>query len=292
MHDERNQPDTSHAGDALSRRDVMLLSAAAWVATGAGSGNAAGASPTPTQRSVDIKTPDGSCDAVLLSIVGARAPAVILYPDALGLRPVMVDMGTRLVGQGYTVLVINPFYRNRHAPVFGPTFDYGNPSDRADLTKLREPLTHEAVTRDAHSLVAFLDAQPEVRSDKPIGAIGFCMGGSMTVRAAAVEPKRVGACVSFHGGQLVTDDPASPHKLIPSSQASYHFAVAAGDDDKEPNAKAVLAETLKTAKRPGTVEVYPGTKHGWMVPDSAIYDQAHAERGWAAMTALFKDALV
>jgi len=244
------------------------------------------------ERAVDIKTPDGSCDAVLVSPAKGKSPAVILYPDALGLRPVQVAMAKRLAAQGYAVLVINPFYRARRAPVFPPSFDYANPADRAELAKLREAHTHDALTRDAHALVAFLDAQPEVNSQKKIGAVGFCMGGSMTIRAAAAEPSRVGACASFHGGQLVTDDPNSPHKLISKTQASYHIAVAADDDVKQPDAKTVLADTLKAAKRPNTLEVYPGTHHGWMVPDSKIYDQAQAERGWVAMTKLYKRALV
>jgi carboxymethylenebutenolidase len=290
MQSDVNRPE-SLTEDSLSRRDVMLLSAAAIVAASAWPLEAA-AMAEVRERAVDIKTPDGTCDAVLVSPAKGKSPAVILYPDALGLRPVKVAMAKRLAAQGYAVLVINPFYRARRAPVFPPSFDYANPADRAELAKLREAHTHDALTRDAHALVAFLDAQPEVNSQKKIGAVGFCMGGSMTIRAAAAEPSRVGACASFHGGQLVTDDPNSPHKLIPATQASYHIAVAADDDVKQPDAKTVLADTLKAAKRPNTLEVYPGTHHGWMVPDSKIYDQAQAERGWVAMTKLYKRALV
>jgi len=290
MQSDVNQPE-SLTDNSLSRRDMMLLSAAAIVAASAWPLEAA-AMAEVRERAVDIKTPDGTCDAVLVSPAKGKSPAVILYPDALGLRPVKVAMAKRLAAQGYAVLVINPFYRARRAPVFPPSFDYANPADRAELAKLREAHTHDALTRDAHALVAFLDAQPEVNSQKKIGAVGFCMGGSMTIRAAAAEPSRVGACASFHGGQLVTDDPNSPHKLISKTQASYHIAVAADDDVKQPDAKTVLADTLKAAKRPNTLEVYPGTHHGWMVPDSKIYDQAQAERGWVAMTKLYKRALV
>jgi len=290
MQSDVNQPE-SLTDNSLSRRDMMLLSAAAIVAASAWPLEAA-AMAEVRERAVDIKTPDGTCDAVLVSPAKGKSPAVILYPDALGLRPVKVAMAKRLAAQGYAVLVINPFYRARRAPVFPPSFDYANPADRAELAKLREAHTHDALTRDAHALVAFLDAQPEVNSQKKIGAVGFCMGGSMTIRAVAAEPARVGASASFHGGQLVTDDPNSPHKLISKTQASYHIAVAADDDVKQPDAKTVLADTLKAAKRPNTLEVYPGTHHGWMVPDSKIYDQAQAERGWVAMTKLYKRALV
>ncbi len=291
MQDETSQAEVTPSDDSLSRRDVMLLSAAACLAASAWPVEAA-AMAEVRERAVDIKTPDGTCDAVLLSPAKGRSPAVILYPDALGLRPIKIAMGKRLAAQGYAVLVINPFYRARRAPVFPPSFDYTNSADRAEMTRLRAVLDHDAVTRDAHALIAFLDAQPEVNRKAKAGAFGFCAGGSMTIRAAAAEPTRLGACVSFHGGQLVTDDVHSPHKLIPASQAAYHIAIAAGDDAKEPQSKTVLADMLKTAKLVGTVEVYPDTKHGWMVADSAIYDEPQAKRGWEAMTKLYKQALV
>jgi carboxymethylenebutenolidase len=289
MPDETNQPEIRSV-NAISRREVMMLSAAACLAAGSWPLEAAEMAAVK-ERAVDIKTPDGTCDAVLLSPASGRSPAVILYPDAFGLRPVKIAMGRRLAAQGYAVLVINPYYRARRAPVFPPSFDYTNPTDRAEMTALRAVLDHDAVTRDAHALVAFLDAQPEVNRKAKLGAFGFCAGGSMTIRAAAAEPKRLGACVSFHGGQLVTDDVHSPHRLIPATRAAYHIAIAASDDAKEPQSKTVLADTLKTAKLAGTVEVYPDTKHGWMVPDSAIYDQAQAERGWVAITRLYQQAL-
>lgn len=290
MQDDTHRPEAVQSGDGMSRRAVMMLSAAV-VAASAWPVDAA-AMADVKERGVDIKTPDGTCDAILVSPVKGKSAAVILYPDALGLRAVKVAMARRLAAQGYAVLVINQFYRARRAPVFGPGFDFANPADRAELAKLRAPLDHDAVTRDAHALVAFLDAQPEVDSRKKIGTVGFCMGGSMTIRAAAAEPKRVGACASFHGGQLVTDEATSPHRLIPGTQASCHIAIAADDDAKEPNSKTVLTEVLTTAKRPFTLEVYPGSKHGWMVPESAVYDRPQAERGWVAMTTLYKQALV
>ena len=281
---------TMLADYGLSRRDALALTVGT-ITMASGDADAATAAQV-SERAGDIRTIDGTCDAVLLHAGKKPSPAVIWYPDGFGLRQAHVDMGKRLATEGYAVLVINQFYRARRAPVFGPGFDFANPADRAELAKLRAPLDHDAVTRDAHALVAFLDAQPEVDSRKKIGTVGFCMGGSMTIRAAAAEPKRVGACASFHGGQLVTDEATSPHRLIPGTQASCHIAIAADDDAKEPNSKTVLTEVLTTAKRPFTLEVYPGSKHGWMVPESAVYDRPQAERGWVAMTTLYKQALV
>jgi carboxymethylenebutenolidase len=284
-----DDPETSI--DGLSRRDAMRLTVAAGLTAATGK-VAAAADPAPTQRAVDIKTPGGTCDAVLVHAGARPSPAVILYPDAMGLRPVKIDMAKRLAAQGYTVLVVNQFYRVRRAPVHPPGFSFTNPDDRARLMKMMAALDHQAVTSDAAAFIAFLDTRPEANAKSKLGAVGFCMGGSMTIRAAAAVPARVGACASFHGGNLVTDDPNSPHRLVGRTQASYHIGIAADDDAKEPNAKIAMAEALNTANRPRTIEVYPGTKHGWTVPDSQVYDPIQAERAWTAMLSLYKKALV
>ena len=147
------------------------------------------------------------------------------------------------------------------------------------------------MTSDAKAFVDFLDAQPEVRKAARIGAVGFCMGGSMTIRAAAARPERVGAAVSFHGGWLVTDDPNSPHKLVAGTKAAYHIGIASDDDEKEPDAKVKMKAALEAARRPFTLEVYPGAKHGWTVTDSAVYDKPQAERAGVALLSTFKQGL-
>lgn len=286
---ETGDPSTSK-DNLLSRRDFTVMSVAAGIAGGAGTANA---SVPIAERSVAIETPDGTCDAVLVHPQGkGRVPAVILYPDALGLRPVKVAMARRLAGEGYAALVVNQFYRVRMAPVFPPDFNLSDPDDRAKVMKMIQDLDHARVMRDAAAHVAFLDRQPEVNAGAKIGAVGFCMGGSMAVRTAAAVPDRVGAAVSFHGGRLVTDEPESPHRLIPATRAAYHIGISVDDDEKEPDAKSELKHALDTAGRPGTVEVYAGTKHGWTVPDAAAYNAPQAERAWAAMVALYKQRLV
>jgi carboxymethylenebutenolidase len=281
---------SSSAENSLSRREFAILSMAA---VAVGSSTAAAAAQVVVQRPVEIATPDGTCDAVLVSPQASGPwPAAILYPDAMGLRPVKVDMAARLAAEGYSVLVINPFYRVRKAPVFPDTFSFANPDDRAQVMKLIAELDHAVVTRDALALISFLDAQPEVDRKKPIGAVGFCMGGAMTIWAAAARPERVAAAVSFHGGRLVTDDPNSPHRLIARTKAAYHIGIAADDDAKEPDAKLALKQAFDAAGRPATMEVYPGTRHGWTVPDSAAHDPVQAARAWTAMVATFKEALV
>ena len=281
----------------ISRREFTALTVAA------GFSAATGVSAAPVTGTVDtdvsVKTPSGTCDAALVHPQGSgRWPAVILFPDAFGLRPTMRAMAKRLAMDGYTVLVPNPYYRSTKAPGIGPDFDFGNPTDRAKLGELRAPLTSDAVMQDAAAYVAFLDSQAGVQPKAKMGVVGYCMGGPMTMQAAAATPGRIGAGASFHGGGLVTDKPDSPHLLVPKIKAQFYFGIAAGDDEKQPDAKTKLDEAFHAAKGSAKIEVYPGTLHGWCVRDmplqagNPIYNEPQAERAWSELVTLYKRALV
>jgi carboxymethylenebutenolidase len=283
---------------SLSRREFAVLSVATGVAMAAGATAVAPKSEV-AESDVQIKTPDGVCDAALVHPKGKGTwPGVILYPDALGLRPVMRDMAKRLAADGYTVVVPNMFYRTAKAPVFAPGFSFSNKEDMAKLGEVRKPLTSDAVMRDGTALVAFLDAQTTVNKSARIGVQGYCMGGPMTLQTAAAVPNRVGAGASFHGGGLVTDKPDSPHLLVPKIKARFYFAVAANDDERQPDAKTVLGTAFRAADLPAKIEVYQGCMHGWCVKDmpaeagKPIYNEAQAERAWGELLTLYKQVLV
>jgi carboxymethylenebutenolidase len=281
----------------ISRREFTALTLAAGVSAAAG---ASAASVTGMiDNDVLVKTPSGTCDAALVHPQGSgRWPAVIIFPDVFGLRPTMRAMAKRLAADGFTVLVPNPFYRSSKAPGIFPDFDFGNPADRAKLDALRAPMTSDAVMQDAAAYVAFLDAQPSVNNKAKMGVVGYCMGGPMTMQAAAANPDRIGAGASFHGGGLVTDKPDSPHLLVPKIKAQFYFGIAANDDEKQPEAKTKLREAFNAAKVPVKIEVYEGTLHGWCVKDmplqagKPIYNEPQAERAWNEMIALYKRAQV
>ena len=210
----------------------------------------------------------------------------------------MRDIGKRIAADGYSVLVPNPFYRSAKAPVFGPSFSFQNPDDRAKLQQMVAPLTAAgAAERDATAFVAFLDAQAQVNKARKIGTQGYCMGGPLVVRTAAALPDRIGAGASFHGGGLVTDQPSSPHLLAPKIKARMYFGIASNDDARQPDAKDKLKEAFAAAKVPAEIEVYPNSLHGWCVPDmpldngKPIYNKPDAERAWAKLVALYKAAL-
>jgi carboxymethylenebutenolidase len=245
-----------------------------------------------TGADIEIKTPDGTADAYFVHPTKGKHPGVLIWPDIFGLRPAFKQMATRLAESGYSVLVINPFYRTKKAPTAPEHPDFNDPPTREALMKLAGSLTPDTALTDAKAFVAYLDAQPSVDKKRKMGTTGYCMGGPFTMRTAAAFPNRIGAGASFHGGGLVTDKPDSPSLLVPEIKAQYLFAIAANDDMRQPEAKDVLRDAFAKSGVPAEIEVYTGTLHGWCPPDSQVYNQAQAEKAWDRLEVLFKKALV
>jgi carboxymethylenebutenolidase len=283
----------------VSRRDFTALSVAAGLTVAAGS--QAQAAMAVTETDVTIKTPDGVCDAAFIRPTSGKHPAVLIWTDIFGLRPTFRDMAKRLAGEGYSVLVPNPFYRTQKAPVIDDAskFDFSAPADQAKMKLWTTPINEAgAIERDAVAYIGFLDAQKEVDTSKKIGTQGYCMGGPLVFKTAATVNSRVGAGATFHGGGLVTDKPDSPHLLIPKMKTHMLIAIASNDDAKQPDAKDKLKAAFASAKIPAEVEVYAGSQHGWCVKDmplsagKPIYNQPDAERAWGRLINLYKTSLV
>jgi carboxymethylenebutenolidase len=280
----------------ITRRDFVALTVAAGLAAAAGT--QVDAQQPVTERDVEIKTADGTCDAAFIHPPTGSHAAVIIWPDAFGLRPSMREMAKRLAADGYAVLVPNPFYRVAKAPVFesATNFNFGDPAQRGKLTPLMGSINAEgAAERDAAAFVAWLDAQPQVNRQRKIGTQGYCMGGALVVRTAAAQADRIGAGASFHGGGLATKNPNSPHLLAPRIKARMYFGVASDDDKQQPDAKTILRDAFTAAKVPVEVELYTAL-HGWCVTDmptvnGQIYNKAEADKAWGKLLALYKAGL-
>jgi len=236
---------------------------------------------------VTIKTADGTCDAYFVHPASGTAPGVLLWPDIFGLRPAMKTMAKRLAENGYSVVVVNPFYRTKKAP----TAEQGAATSIQSLMPLAQALTETTNMADAKAFVAWLDQQPSVAKNRKVGTQGYCRGGPLAFRTAAAVPDRVGAVASFHGGGLVTTQPNSPHVLASKTKAQFLIAIAANDDQRAPTDKDVLKKTFEDAKLPAEIEVYTGAAHGWCPPDSTVYNEAQAEKAWARLLVLFGKAL-
>ena len=266
-----------------TRRDFAAWAASAGMLTALPSVADAAA---VAEREVTITTPDGTCDAYFVAPTSGPAPGVLVWPDIFGLRPAFRQMGRRLAESGYSVLVVNPFYRQKKAP----TAQLAGKTPIAEVLPLMQALTPAMHLSDGKTFVAWLDTQPEVDKVRKIGTTGYCMGGPMAVRTATVAPGRVGAVGSFHGAAMVTPAPDSPHRLVAQTKARYLIAVAQKDDQRVPQAKIALRTALEAAKLPGEVEVYAAA-HGWCPPDTQVYDAAQSERAWARLLDTFKQAL-
>jgi carboxymethylenebutenolidase len=236
---------------------------------------------------VTITTPDGTCDAYFVHPASGSAPGVLLWPDIFGLRPAMQQMAKRLAENGYSVLVVNPFYRTKKAP----TAAQGAATQIQELMPLARALNEQTHMTDAKAFIAWLDQQPSVAKNRKVGTQGYCMGGPIAFRTAAAVPDRVGAVASFHGGGLVTDQPNSPHLQASKTKAQFLIAIASNDDQRAPNEKDVLKETFAKASLPAEIEVYANAAHGWCPPDSGVYNEPQAEKAWSRLIALYGKAL-
>jgi len=236
-----------------------------------------------TDMDVTIKTPDGTCDAYFVHPATGTAPGVLVWPDIFGLRPAFRDMGKRLAESGYSVVVVNPFYRTQKAPT-APKGGATPIQEVLPLAKTLSPTTHMT---DAKAFVAWLDQQQSVAKNKKIGTQGYCMGGPMAFRTASAVPDRVGAIASFHGGGLVTMGEDSPHLLVAKTKAALLIAIASNDDKQRPDEKTVLKETFSKSGNPAEIEVYSGA-HGWCPPDSQVYNMPDAEKAWTRLLELYK----
>ena len=240
-----------------------------------------------TEMDVTIKTPDGTADCYFVHPATGTAPGVLVWPDIFGLRPSFRQMGKRLAESGYSVLVVNPFYRTKKAP----TAEQGAATPIPSLMPLAQSLNETTQMTDAKVFIPWLDMQASVAKNRKIGTQGYCMGGPFAFRTAAAMPDRIGAVATFHGGGLVTDMPNSPHLQAAKTKAQFLIAIAANDDMRSPNEKNVLKETFANAKLPAEIEVYTGAAHGWCPPDSGVYNEPQAEKAWSRLLALYGKAL-
>lgn len=240
-----------------------------------------------TGQDVTVTTPDGEADCYFVHPSSGSAAAVLVWPDIFGLRPAFRDIGRRLAESGYSVLVVNPFYRQQMAP----TAPQGAATPVQQLFPMMQALSAETHMTDARAFIAWLDQQPSVDTSRRVGTQGYCMGGPIALRTAAAVPNRVGAAASFHGGGLVTGNPDSPHLQAAATQARFLIAIAANDDENRPEEKNVLRETFENAGRPAEIEVYAGAAHGWCPPDSGVYNEPQAERAWSRLLALYSAGL-
>ncbi len=240
---------------------------------------------------IDIATRDGICPCHVHRPAGAGPwPAVLVFMDGLGIRPALLELGGRLAGHGYFVLLPDLYYRSGPYEPMDARAIFGDPAMRKMLAdKFRVHTTLPNVMSDAGAFLDALAAQPDVKPGR-IGVTGYCMGGSMALAAAGTYPERIGAAASFHGGGLATDAPDSPHRLAPRIRATVYVAGAIEDPSFPDDMKQRLEEALTNAGVDHTIETYPA-RHGWVFRDTPVFDAAASERHWRILVELFDSNL-
>ena len=239
-----------------------------------------------SKREIEIRTEDGLAKANLFN--GAGTAGVILYMDAFGVRPAMDEIAERLAGQGYSVLVPDLFYRKAPYGPFDAKTAFNNDETRAQLMSMINGTTQDMTRRDT---AAFLGVLDEAGATGPVGTVGYCMGGGRALNAAATYPDRIAAAASFHGGNLASDAPDSPHRHVAGIKGRVYVGVAGVDGSFPPVQSARLAQALREAEIDHVIENYVGMNHGWAVSDNSVYDRLGSERHWKRLLEFYAETL-
>jgi carboxymethylenebutenolidase len=233
---------------------------------------------------VSISTPDGNARAFVFTPEGQGPwPAVIVYMDAIAIRPALFEMAERLADRGYYVLLPDMFWRAGDYAQVDAKRVFTDEALRAELfTKLMPSTDPEKSMRDTGAFLAWIAAQPLAKPGA-VGVTGYCMGAGVALRAAGTYPDKVAACAGFHGGRLATDEPSSPHLLAPKIKAEVYMAGADNDSGFPPEQADRLREALTGTGVANTVEIYEGALHGWVPSDTPVHNPEAAERHWTAL---------
>jgi carboxymethylenebutenolidase len=245
------------------------------------------------REEVSIRTKDGDCRAWVFTPNdgGGAWPAVIFYMDGLAIRPSILDMGERLARAGFVVLLPDLFYRAGPYAPLDPKIVFGSGDARKAIGPLMGSTDNAKAAQDTEAFLAYLDTRKDV-AGKKVGTTGYCMGGAISLTAAATYPDRIAAAASFHGGSLATDSPLSPHLLAGKMKGRIYVAAADSDNSYPPAMAARLVEALSEAHADFRHDLYPGALHGWTQADFPVYDEAAAERHWKELVALYRETLV
>jgi carboxymethylenebutenolidase len=245
-----------------------------------------------SRHEVTIKTRDGICPASLFTPADATAPrpGVIFFMDGLGIRPAMWQMGQQLADAGYVVLLPDLYYRSGSYAPMDPSKVFADPASIETLMKYIGSLDRDRKVSDAAAFFEFLASRPEVKGDR-FGATGYCMGGNISLTVAGALPDRLAASASFHGGNLASDQPDSPHRFAKNIAARVYVAGAIEDTHFTDEQKTLLEASLTEAHVNHLVETYAGAHHGFAVPDHPAFNAAAAQRHWDALLKLFQETL-
>lgn len=246
-----------------------------------------------SRTDVSIPMPDGNARAFVFKPDQGQGPwpTAVIFMDAPAIRPALFQMGERLASHGYYVLLPDMFWRlGPYEPIDLKAALKDEESRRTIFGRMTGSTSPEKAVADMGVFFAWLDAQPEAKSDR-IGVTGYCFGGGLALRAAGNFPDRVAAAAAFHPGNLATDAPESPHLLAPRIKAKVLVGGADRDATFDEAQKNRLAEAFKTSGVDAQVSIWPGALHGWVPTDTPVHNPEAADRHWRELVAFFDGVL-
>ena len=207
--------------------------------------------------------------------------------DAPGIREELRNLARRIAKAGYFCILPDMYYRLGLL-----RFDLPHRTDAMSVVirGAMNHLTNALVTDDTAGLLAWLDAQEAVKPG-PVGCVGYCMSGRYITTAAARFPHRIAAAASMYGVGIVTDQPDSPHLLLDRVKGELYYAFAEHDQTVPDHVIPDLRKAVAATGVRATIDIYPGTHHGFAFPERAVYDTLAAEESWAKIFAMWARAL-
>jgi len=236
---------------------------------------------------ISLKTADGDMETFVVSPGEGAFPPVILYMDAPGIREELYEFARRISRQGYSVILPDMYYR-----LGSLRFDLtkGGAAEQSKMFDAMTSLSNALVMSDTKAMLDWMATEPTVKPG-PVGCIGYCMSGQYVVSAAGTFPDHFAAAASLYGVGIVTDAPDTPHKLAPHIRGELYFGFAQTDqwvpDNVIPDLKAEFDANNVTY----TVDVWPGTGHGFCFPEREAYVEQAAERVWTKVFELYSRRL-
>lgn len=241
---------------------------------------------------VTIDTRDGRCNAFAFRPESAAGPwpAVLMFMDAIGMRPALFEIGERIANHGYFVLLPDLLYRGGPYEPIKPAVLFGDPDARRTwFAKYVSDVTPENVKSDVAAFLDFLSREPDVVQPK-VATTGYCMGGRLSFTSAANFPDRIVAAAAYHPGGIATEAPESPHLLAPRIKGRIYVAGAVDDPSFSDEQKERLREALVKAGVDHVIETYPA-RHGWVPSDTPVHDAEAAERHYRTLFDLLDTTL-
>ncbi len=227
------------------------------------------------ENTFDLATDDGAMETFTVHPDGAGPfPAVVFYMDALGIREELYDMARRIAGEGYYVILPDLFYRFGHI-----RFPFRDTNTRKIWQTTMANMSNAQIMDDTRSMIAYLDGQDAAKADA-LGSIGYCMSGRFITAAAGTFPDRFRANASLYGVGIVTEKDDSAHFLVKDIKGEMYFGFAETDGTVPAYVLPTLIAELKAHGTNYTLEVHPGTQHGFCFAEREVYDEAAAEKVW------------